>query len=267
MAGEAPEGVGVHPRETSSVTQVNTVIGVDCATQEKRVGLAWAERLGGGWVLRDATLASSARPVAHIVSGWLAERSGKALLALDAPLGWPSPMKAMLLDHRAGERVRGEPNHVFRREGDRFVASLVGKTPLDVGADRIARTAHWALCLLENLRVRVGEPIPLAWEVAPTADISAIEVYPAATLLAHGLSLKGYKAAEGIEARRRLLPVILEHLEWRGRPDDLIEVPDVFDATVCVLAALDFLEGRAVAPTDLPLARDEGWIWVARPDA
>lgn len=36
------------------------------------------------------------------------------------------------------------------------------------------------------------------------------------------------------------------------------------DAVICALAAVDFLEGRVMAPTEcqLELARQEGWIWV-----
>jgi len=247
------------------VSEVKLVIGVDCATQENRVGLARAERQGDAWVLREATMGSKERPTTDIIQEWLEHSSEKALLALDAPLGWPAPLKSMLTGHRAGESVRGEPNQVFRRGSDRFVASLVGKTPLDVGADRIARTAHWTLSLLESLRIRVDQSIPLAWETPPEATVSAIEVYPAATLRAHGLSLKGYKAREGLEERRRLLPAILRRLQVESDTDYLVRVPDAFDAAVCVLAALDFLEGRAVAPDDPELSREEGWIWVARP--
>jgi hypothetical protein len=248
------------------VTEVNVVIGVDCATQENRVGLARAEREGKAWVLREATVGSRERPVADTVQEWLEQSSGKAVLALDAPLGWPAPWKSMLMGHQAGENVRGEPNKVFRRESDRSVASLVGKTPLDIGADRIARTAHWALSLLESLRTRIDQPIPLAWDISPQAMVSAIEVYPAATLRAYGLALKGYKAKGGVEERSRMLPAITDRIQIGIEPHDLLALPDAFDAAVCVLAALDFLAGRAMAPDDWKLSREEGWIWVAHPD-
>ena len=45
--------------------------------------------------------------------------------------------------------------------------------------------------------------------------------------------------------------------------------PHAFDAFVCLLAAVDFLEGRAVAPELTPEpsreVRREGWIWIRRP--
>lgn len=38
---------------------------------------------------------------------------------------------------------------------------------------------------------------------------------------------------------------------------------DALDAVVCLWAARDFLEGRAMQPVDAELARAEGWIWCA----
>jgi len=41
---------------------------------------------------------------------------------------------------------------------------------------------------------------------------------------------------------------------------------DVLDAAVCVLAAGDFLLGRAMAPENRSQAEREGWIWVRAPE-
>jgi len=38
---------------------------------------------------------------------------------------------------------------------------------------------------------------------------------------------------------------------------------DVLDASVCVLAAEDFIAGRAIPPQDRSTAEREGWIWTA----
>ena len=54
-------------------------------------------------------------------------------------------------------------NAMFRRITDVFIQTRLGKRPLDVGADRIARTAYAALAILAILRVELGIPIPLAW--------------------------------------------------------------------------------------------------------
>ena len=56
----------------------------------------------------------------------------------------------------------------------------------------------------------------------------------------------------------------LEHLldlsDLRGR---LPASADAIDALVCVLAAADFIRGKAQPPVDLETTRQEGWIWTA----
>jgi hypothetical protein len=61
--------------------------------------------------------------------------------AIDAPLGWPKPLAETLIDHRAGLPIETPANAMFRRTTDLFIQRKLKKTPLDVGADRIARTA------------------------------------------------------------------------------------------------------------------------------
>jgi hypothetical protein len=156
---------------------------------------------------------------------------------------------------------------MFRRATDRFVARQFGITPLDVGADRIARTAHAALKLLASVRRRTGLPVPLAWQTPPVAMEAAIEVYPAATLSAHGLPSRRYKKAEDVAARRQIIEGLALEMPFE-RTFPVIETePDALDAVVCLLAAKDFLDGKAIGPTDLALAEHEGWIWIAAPRA
>jgi hypothetical protein len=199
-----------------------------------------------------------------VISHWLRDATVPVLLALDAPLGWPEPMGRALYEHNAGEPIEVKSNDLFRRETDRFIQAELCKTPLDVGSNLIARTAHAALGLLQELRAQLGLPIPLAWSV-PFADVAAIEVYPAATLVAHGFRSAGYKGRDQVDERRELVASLGDlfdigsHrvlLEGKGNPDAL-------DAVVCTLAAMDFLQGRAMDPEDLALAKREGWIWVA----
>ncbi len=79
-----------------------------------------------------------------------------------------------------------------RKGTDRFIKAEIGKQPLDVGADPIAPTAVAALRLVAEIRKLTGHPIALAWSREVTGP-AAIEVYPAATLPAHGLPASGYK--------------------------------------------------------------------------
>lgn len=150
---------------------------------------------------------------------------------------------------------------LFRRETDRDVKRRLGKQSLDVGADRIARTAVSALRLLSRVRERLGAPIPLAWS-PQFAGLAAIEVYPAATLRAHGLSDRAYKAAPETGAREKLIVELSTRATIEAGHKAMISNADALDAAICVLAGADFLRGLAQPPTDLKLAQREGWIWV-----
>ena len=183
---------------------------------------------------------------------------------MDAPLGWPTLLSRSLVKHRAGEKIAIAPNDMFRRETDRFIKEKLRKNPLDVGADKIARTAHAALRLLGDLRERLRTPIPLAWAPASISGVTAIEVYPAATLLAHDLMPKnGYKAAARIAQRQELLRQLRLRLNFATKTWILESDANALDAVVCLLAAKDFLEGRAMPPTNPRLAKREGWIWAS----
>ncbi len=246
-----------------------TLVGIDCATVDAKIGLAMAVLRNGCLHVREATLCGRERLASSVIGGWLSDRTGPALLAIDAPLGWPKPLAETLMKHRAGEAINTSANAMFRRTTDIFIHRELGKTPLDVGADRIARTAHAALRLLGVVRARLGLPIPLAWAPNDVADVTAIEVYPAATLIAHRLRSTGYKQRKQLAARRE---IVAELRRWLVIPEtitDLGQSPDLVDAAVCLVAGNDFLQGRAMSPgeEDQALIRREGWIWASKRDA
>jgi len=122
---------------------------------------------------------------------------------IDAPLGWPAAYAAALIDHFAGAALNGPKNALFRRRTDESVQRRIGKTPLEVGADRIARASFSALEALELLRQFAQRPIPLAWAADSLEGIATIEVYPAATLKVRGIVEPGYKKPCNTEARSR----------------------------------------------------------------
>jgi predicted RNase H-like nuclease len=171
------------------------LIGIDCATQDSKVGLALAAYKDGSVVLERATLCSRKQSAAGLLAGWAENVTLPVLFAVDAPLGWPAKMGSILNRHRAGQPLEVPANEFFRRTTDRFIYSLLGKTPLDVGADRIARTAHAALALLSDVSRRLNSPISLAWS-PEVHGVATIEVYPAATLAARGVRSTGYKKPE-----------------------------------------------------------------------
>lgn len=243
------------------------IVGIDCATESERIGLARAELRRGVCTLTDARVGGSDLPVHEVVGRWLA-RTTQGLIALDAPLGWPLLLADVLPDHRAGERLVGNPDLLFHRHTDELVRRMVGKNPLEVAADRIGRTAHRSLDLLDRIRKRTRSEIPLAWSHTLGAGLHAIEVYPAATLAAHGLPSSRYKKTDQVEARLRILAGLKGQIGLAPHETLRQANSDALDAAVCVRAALDFLAGEAVAPTvgDF-IAQKEGWIWVRKPSA
>ncbi len=238
------------------------VIGIDCATDPKNVGLARADCDAGTCTLTSVELGRTTELLVERIAGWL-PASGPALLALDAPLGWPASLGPALVQHVAGEPVGENPNLLFRRGTDRFIKAEIGKQPLDVGADRIARTAQAALRLVADVRKLSGHPIPLAWSPEISDGPAAIEVYPAATLTARGLRASGYKKPPDKKQRAEILQGLGERVEIEPKLRALLTSnADALDAAVCVLAGSDFLRGRALPPPDLDEANRDGWIWV-----
>jgi len=241
------------------------IVGVDCAVQPERVGLACGTIDAGVLTLRVAEGCQRRTKIADRIARWISD-ADRVLLALDAPLGWPRPLGAALASHLAGQAIASSANDLFRRETDRHVRRVYSKQSLDVGADRIARTARAALALLEELRSMTGEAIPLAWDPNYGERVAAIEVYPAATLAACGLQQDGYRPAAGASARVNLVERLSAVLHVDQCYHAMAQSTDACDAGICVLGGADFLVGRALPPEDVDLARAEGWIWVREPN-
>lgn len=187
------------------------VIGVDCATRDSKVGVAFGNVDDGQLSVSKAFVCSKKEKAAASIVKWLREQTmskqqGPALIALDAPLGWPSSLSLVLSNHRAGGELAVDAHQMFRRQTDMFVKRKTGKTPLDVGAGRIARTAYSALQLLKEIRLELKlDQIPLAWDLDLTEALSAIEVYPAATLKQYRCVASGYKRLDENGARKNIV--------------------------------------------------------------
>ena len=139
-----------------------SVIGVDCATDSTKVGVAAGLYHGGQFRVTDVELCTKEQNAASLTAKWLAGCS-KCVIGIDAPLGWPQPLAESLANHSAGDHIAAPAHHLFRRETDRYVYQKTRKMPLDVGADRIARTAYAALQMLNDIRQQTGKRVPLAW--------------------------------------------------------------------------------------------------------
>lgn len=243
-----------------------TIVGIDCSANPQKVGLVLASVIDSKARLLQAQIGKRKPSIPKTVAAWISE-SEFTLLALDAPLGWPIAMGNALVSHRAGEPLLENPDAMFRRLTDMVVKKEIRKTPLEVGANLIARTAHSALCLLEELRRITEQPIPLAWSPQTKSHLAVIEVYPAATLAAHGFPASGYKKGQTVSNRKAIVSGIRRYLEVQNHESILLKYHDALDATICVIAALDFLAGKSIQPSDFDMehVRKEGWIWVRQP--
>jgi predicted RNase H-like nuclease len=240
-----------------------TIIGIDCAVDERNVGVAIGNYTDGICNLISLPGSEKACSVSEVVCNWI-NPSTRVLLALDAPLGWPVTLGTALSSHLAGGGIKASPDLLFRRATDRFVKVRLKKQPLDVGADRIARTAKAALDLLNQVRNQTGLPVPLVWNAAFTGPAGAIEVYPAGTLVSYGLPSSGYKKKNQALVRKQILRGLESLIKSRVELEDAENNADVLDAIVCVLSGADFLRDRSYFPEDPSEALKEGWIWVKR---
>lgn len=232
---------------------MTVLLGIDCATQPAKVGLALGELSDGVVIITHCCTATRNQSPVEIAADWL-RAYDSALIALDAPLGWPRALGASLAGHCAGRGMHAAADDLFRRLTDIDIRRRLGKRPLEVGANLISRTAVAALELLEELRQRTGRPIPLAWGQDDNEPFRAIEVYPAATRLAHGAPDVG-GSLTGLE----------QMLDCSQVASQTRLSADAIDAAVCALAAADFLLGRAIPPSNQDLVHVEGWIWAAQP--
>ncbi len=243
---------------------MKAVLGIDCATVPPKRGVAIGRFNGNSCLITNVAIGLSNESIASIVK----EEShccNQLLLAFDAPLGWPESMGKALAAHKAGEPLLPTADNLFRRKTDRFIREKFNKQSLDVGADRIARTAHSALKLLAYLSEAIGYPVPLAWDT-DFSGVAAIEVYPAATLRSYLLPDSGYKMTPDSQARQNIIDSLkeTEELSFEVSTELPLRNADALDAVICSLAGLHFIQGSVHQPTNKELARKEGWIWVRK---
>jgi len=239
------------------------ILGIDAAVDPRNTGYAIAHIEGNRCrILHLATGRRSSSVVDQICDDMNADLP--TLVALDAPLGWPVGLAELLTHHCAGGPIRAD--HPFNRETDRFVREQTGLKPLDVGADRIARTAVAALALVAGLRNRLDRPLPIVECPGSASAGGLIEVYPAATLRQHGLPYRRYKgsSADARTVRCRIAEALDQWIDLAPDSTQLEESDHILDAAICVLSAIDFLAGRCAPPPHEGNWQKEGWIWFRR---
>lgn len=249
-------------------TDAVAIVGLDAASDPRKFGYATG-------FFRDGSVEISSSGCLGTVEGqrdqlcrvvdWIrgVDPKHRILLAIDAPLGWPSALSDALKHHVAGQNVTASKEMTFRRLTERNLrqAEFGGHTPLEVAADRIARATHEALSVLDEIRTMTGLSFPLAWKPGFSGN-AVIEVYPAASLKANGLPWSSYKKSEQYDRPKEIAEGLVDIVPGlRSLCDGSV---DVFDAGLCLLAAADFLCGSSTPPpeSDFETALREGWIWV-----
>jgi len=170
------------------------IIGIDCATTPQRTGISLGTFSKDGVSVQEALICSQMRRPEDLAVEWVnSSKDQKTLIAIDAPLGWPLLLTTGLVFHAAGTSIQGNADKLFFRRTEQMVLERFGIRPLAVGADRIARTAHAALALIESIRRRMNAEIPLVRANNNLPSISLIEVYPAATLRSYNIIAGSYK--------------------------------------------------------------------------
>lgn len=232
------------------------IVGVDYSKDIKKRGLSIASIKENKLVFEYIGLYSES-----IINNVFRE-SGVKLMAIDAPLGWPISLSENLINHKAGNFIAEDSNRMFRRETDRIVKEVTDKQSLDVGADKIARTAHGALETIQEIRKKFEIDLPITWNYECIDESSVIEVYPAVTLKQGGIRFEGYKKKVNIDERREIADRLLNVCNFSNEQRELaINDDNILDSIVCVLAGFDFINGKCLEPLNIDLAQKEGWIW------
>ena len=233
------------------------------ATQPQKTGYAFAMYEGDMTVIRlvDTCTGQDHRDIPEVIME-RTTRDDRVLLAIDAPLGWPEVAGRAFVNHRAGQPLAWSSDELFHRYTDDFVRQQIGKRPLEVGAGLIARTAHAALVLIDTIRCRTGREFEVITSSPSHWQDGVIEVYPAATAIAHSRALFASDKADSTDAIQILndglsFDASVWAATWQGNPHRR-------DACLSVLAAHDFLRGVSIAPPadHIEKARKEGWIWL-----
>lgn len=298
-------------------TQNFRIIGIDCAADPKNIAVAIGSTVGTRLTVERVLFGASGtadeesrRPRLKHLAAKIVEKipsvAQPTLLALDAPLGWPKPMGGLLEHHTAGTSLPEENENAdlfFRRRTDQFIAGKTGKTPIEVGANLIARVTHTTLRLigmlqseLKNAAVKMADA-PLRSYPAPTEGVNFIEVYPALAgpfflgkgekterrdwrTLAAELKTMKKKAEDGdagtwddrlsqVEKRlgiRILQDAVNDTKTTKARRDHGL------DAILCAWTGFRFLRGGCVTPDEAKAShkvtadevKQEGWIWFDR---
>jgi len=184
------------------------------------------------------------------VKGVCIEKAKESVIAIDAPLGWPTAFRKLLCSRTESRPGPVPKSFIFEPASKITNPFLHRKTEMLIGEalstvqDSIGSQSTKALFLLQAIQAAsTGMGV---W-TDPTASISLIETYPAPCV-------RSLPFLERMKFTQRSVDLACDHL-----------YADQFDAFVCSSLAFDFAgnEGSALLahpPEDFE--REEGWIFV-----
>ncbi len=172
-------------------------------------------------------------------------RGARAVLAIDAPLGFPEPFLALAAERRpAGPVGTHAENPYLHRAAERWLMRH-GLRPLSPLKDMIGSQATKAMHALARFA-----PVSTACGVwSDGVCLTAVETYPTGLRRSPGLRAEAAALAAGVLRGARGLPERRDHE----------------DALLCALLARRFAlrpEDLAAPPPGTP--EREGWIWLPR---
>jgi predicted nuclease with RNAse H fold len=224
-------------------------LGIDLSSQPKNTVACLIDWSKGAAVARE--------PALRCTDAKLVELIHEAdVVGIDAPFGWPADFVAAVAGWKHEEWTNEHRDRLRFRETDRAIKQRLGIDPLSVSTDRIALPAMRAMSLLQRFGV-----------TDRSGDGRFFEVYPAATLVAWGLSRRGYKQTESKDARWAILKTLREKFSFLTVEESYIESSDTLDAFIASLTARAAAQGltQVPAPEQRVLAQQEGWIHVPSP--
>lgn len=283
------------------------LIGIDAAVDPRNNGLVMAELrpgivegVGTQLTVEETFQPCSEDDLVDTVVSWCDDAETQPILCIDAPLGWPHRLGPALVKHTAGEPIDIEANTLFRRITDGDIKERLGKTPLDVGADRIARATLHTLRRIDTIaeQTKRRRMIPLLRSELPSGSCSpraaprerpiyVIEVYPAGWCVSERIATSGYRRPAERSRREEILDEALGAaitpypngggispgytITLKADRDRFTRRADDLDALLCVMAGVDAVLGRA-PDIDIALGSNgrgvferEGWAWCKSP--
>jgi predicted nuclease with RNAse H fold len=223
------------------------LVGIDLSTDPGKCGVCVLEDALITYVgLGDSALQHPQWLLVHC--------AGADVVAIDVPFGWPKPLVDSLASYVIGVPLNRNRRQYQLRTTDLWVKqTLPLSNPKSVSTDKLGSTAIVGTNLLHDLSRKGFGLSPQESGAHPTV----IEVYPAASLQAWGLS--GMRKEDVIGSLKQKFAFTTSKVNGKT----ILTNAHCFDALIATLTARAYVDGdTSDPPSDIPcdVLRAEGWI-------